>query len=147
MTSSDLRCSQRWLQHPVFIPQLQMSSTGTHFEASEDSKVELLAMALSSKELAELVTTEDFERKALELLPAASWEYLQGGEQDTIARNREAFGAYLLRPRVLRDVSQVDLSCVLFGRTCETPIYLSSLAKGKLVAKEGEVTFAPRRGL
>lgn len=37
-----------------------------------------------------------------------------------------------------------DLSCELFGASCETPIYLSSLAKGKLVDAQGEATFVPR---
>ena len=37
-----------------------------------------------------------------------------------------------------------DLNCELFGASCETPIYLSSLAKGKLVDPQGEATFVPR---
>ena len=120
-----------------------MSSKQMNFEA--DFEPPRLAMASkASKALLDLVVTEDFERAAQESLPAASWEYIAGGEEDTIGRNREAFGAWLLRPRVLRDVSWVDLGCELFGRRCGTPIYLSSLAKGRLVAKEGEVTFAAR---
>ena len=38
-----------------------------------------------------------------------------------------------------------DLRCELFGGACGTPIYLSCLAKGRLVDKSGEVTFDARR--
>jgi len=39
-------------------------------------------------------------------------------------------------------VSVIDTSCTLFGQACKTPFYLSSVAKGRLVTKEGEKAFA-----
>lgn len=94
-----------------------------------------------TKPLEELLSTEDFEEAAKNCLPEANWDYISGGESDTIQRNRRAFVPWLFRPRVLRDVSDVDLRCELFGACCGTPIYLSCLAKGRLVDKSGEVTF------
>jgi len=44
-----------------------------------------------------------------------------------------------------RRILSSDLRCELFGACCGTPIYLSCLAKGRLVDKSGEVTFDARR--
>eukprot|EP00434_Breviolum_minutum_P010638 symbB.v1.2.009384.t1/scaffold595.1/size183375/6 len=101
----------------------------------------ILGLQEASTPLNELLCTEDFEEAAKNCLPEASWDYISGGEADTIQRNRSVFDPWLFRPRILRDVSNIDLSCELFGASCETPIYLSSLAKGKLVDPQGEATF------
>mmetsp|Transcript_53465 Transcript_53465/g.124528 ORF Transcript_53465/g.124528 Transcript_53465/m.124528 type:complete len:355 (+) Transcript_53465:29-1093(+) len=91
--------------------------------------------------LVDLENCADYEREAQKCLPTSSWDYISGGEEDTIQRNVEAFKDFMLRPRILRDVSTVSTECTIFGQRCATPIYLSSLAKGGLVAAAGEATF------
>ncbi|CAK9106810.1 unnamed protein product [Durusdinium trenchii] len=88
-----------------------------------------------------LATAEQLEEAAEKRISEGSWDYIMGGEADTICRNRTAFDPWLFRPRILRDVSEIDLSCSLFGAACATPIYLSSVAKGRLVDPKGEATF------
>ncbi|CAJ1328668.1 unnamed protein product [Effrenium voratum] len=90
---------------------------------------------------AELESAEDWEKAAKSVLSEASWEYISGGEADTIQRNRAAFARWAFRPRVLRDVSSISLDCEAFGRRCAAPLYLSSLAKGRLVSPDGEACF------
>eukprot|EP00449_Zooxanthella_nutricula_P061256 CAMPEP_0198562316 /NCGR_PEP_ID=MMETSP1462-20131121/96948_1 /TAXON_ID=1333877 /ORGANISM="Brandtodinium nutriculum, Strain RCC3387" /LENGTH=116 /DNA_ID=CAMNT_0044293243 /DNA_START=34 /DNA_END=381 /DNA_ORIENTATION=- len=92
--------------------------------------------------LADLCSCSDFERAARECLPDVVWDYIAGGEADTMEENRSAFGAFKLRPRVLRDISAVDITSTLFGAATATPFYLSSVAKGGIVSGEaGEAAF------
>src|SRR5213594_4400311 len=50
-------------------------------------------------------------------VPRAIFDYIAGGAEDevTLRRNREAFGRWALRPRVLTDVSKRDTKTVLLG--------------------------------
>eukprot|EP00933_Yihiella_yeosuensis_P003696 TRINITY_DN10686_c0_g1_i6.p1 TRINITY_DN10686_c0_g1~~TRINITY_DN10686_c0_g1_i6.p1 ORF type:complete len:368 (+),score=75.48 TRINITY_DN10686_c0_g1_i6:71-1174(+) len=92
--------------------------------------------------LSELRSCADFEAAARRCLPEASWEYISGGEADTIVRNESDFASFLIRPRILVDVSEIDTRCSLFGSPCASPFYLSSVAKGGLVERvEGERAF------
>ena len=54
----------------------------------------------------DLITLDDFERKAQTLIPATHLEYIRGGcsENRAIARARSAFERYRFVPRVLRGV-------------------------------------------
>jgi 4-hydroxymandelate oxidase len=72
----------------------------------------------------------EFEPLARQRLPRAAWDYLAQGAADeiTLRRNREAFEALRLRPRVLTDVSSVDTRLELFGQRLEFPILLAPVA-------------------
>jgi isopentenyl diphosphate isomerase/L-lactate dehydrogenase-like FMN-dependent dehydrogenase len=60
----------------------------------------------------------DFEAIAKERLPKAEYDYIAGGATDELSvdRNRRAYASWAFRPRVLRDVSALDLST-----TCSVP--------------------------
>ncbi len=55
------------------------------------------------------------------------WDYLTGGTETetTLARNRLALDTVALRPRVLRDVSNVDTSVDFFGHRIRLPVVLA----------------------
>jgi len=92
--------------------------------------------------LSELCCCDDFEAAAKLCLPESAWDYISGGEADTMSTNRADFGSVVLRPRVLNDVSSIQIDSQLFGVPCRTPFYLSSVAKGALVAgAQGETMF------
>lgn len=57
------------------------------------------------------------EQKAKEILSPPAFDYVAGGAsgEDTVRANREAFYQWRIVPRVLRDVSQRDLSVEIFG--------------------------------
>jgi L-lactate dehydrogenase (cytochrome) len=71
----------------------------------------------AKRRLATAANVEDLRRIAKRRLPAGVFDYIDGGAEDEVAMraNREAFGRYEFRPRVLRDVSKVDTSSVLVG--------------------------------
>src|ERR1700675_1651975 len=60
----------------------------------------------------------DYRELARRRLPPFLFEYIDGGSDSevTLRRNVTDLEAIALRQRVLRDVSQIDLSVTLFGR-------------------------------
>ncbi len=57
------------------------------------------------------------------------WDYLVGGAETetTLKRNRQAIDSLAFRPRVLRDVSQVDCSTTLLGEKLRIPVFLAPI--------------------
>src|SRR5207244_13515870 len=76
------------------------------------------------------VNVLEFEPLAKQRLPREVWEYISQGAADelTLRRNREAFDAIRLRPRVLVDVSRIDTRLELFGQRLDFPILLAPVA-------------------
>jgi glycolate oxidase len=67
----------------------------------------------------------EFVTQARTNLYRNNWDYLIGGSETetTLARNRAALDAYGFRPRVLRDVSNVDCSRAFFGKKLRIPCF------------------------
>jgi len=90
------------------------------------------------------LTIAEFEAVAKGKLRQQVWDYYASGaeEQISIKRNTEAFSRLILRPRYMRDVSNIDTSTTLFGKEYAFPIGISPSAMQKLVGGEGEVDVA-----
>lgn len=73
------------------------------------------------------VTVEDYRRAARRKLPDFVWAYLDGGSDDrnTLTDNRDDFGAWSLRSRVLTGQGAPDLSATAFGQTLSMPVVLA----------------------
>ncbi|MEX5719294.1 alpha-hydroxy acid oxidase [Geodermatophilus maliterrae] len=73
-------------------------------------------------------------------LDPAVWDYYQAGsgEETTLREAEAAWRAYRLRPRVLRDVSSVDLTTQLLGTTVESPFVVAPMAFHALAHPDGE---------
>jgi isopentenyl diphosphate isomerase/L-lactate dehydrogenase-like FMN-dependent dehydrogenase len=79
------------------------------------------------------VASQEFENlhelvaKARANLNQNAWDYIVGGSETetTLRRNRMALDEIAFRPRVLRNVSQVDTSVGLFGRKLRLPVVLA----------------------
>ena len=56
--------------------------------------------------------------------------------------NREGFDRYQIRARRLVDVSKIDTSVTLFGKTWETPIFLSPVSGHRTYNPDGELATA-----
>lgn len=83
----------------------------------------------------------DFEEVARRTMNRQGWAYYSSGADDeiTLRENHAAFQRIWLKPRVLVDVSEVDLSCTMFGHTCSLPVYITATALGKLAHPDGEL--------
>ena len=82
----------------------------------------------------------EFEALAKERLPKEEYDYIAGGATDEISvdRNRRAFESWALRPRVLRDVSVLDLSTTVLGTKVSLPVLLAPCGGHKKAHPEGE---------
>jgi isopentenyl diphosphate isomerase/L-lactate dehydrogenase-like FMN-dependent dehydrogenase len=65
--------------------------------------------------------------KARQNLNQNNWDYIVGGAETetTLRRNRLALDSIAFRPRVLRDVSQVDATVTVLGRRLRLPVVLA----------------------
>lgn len=72
------------------------------------------------------------------------WAYVAGGagEGTTMRANRAAFDRWAIVPRVLRDVSQRDLSVELFGRKIPAPVLFAPVGASELLHPEADLAIA-----
>ena len=82
----------------------------------------------------------DYRALAKARLPHFLFEYLDGGSYDevTLRRNVEDLQAVALKQRILRDVSDIDLSTTLFGQKWAMPVGLDPVGLSGLYARRGE---------
>ena len=68
----------------------------------------------------------EYERLAKDLISQPEWDFVEGGATDeiTINRTREAFDSIMLRPRMLVDVDQRDLTTTVLGEKIDFPVML-----------------------
>nr|XP_054748587.1 2-Hydroxyacid oxidase 1-like [Lytechinus pictus] len=78
----------------------------------------------------ELFTIEDYEKRASELLPPAFFQYYSYGRERAwcLKRSTEAFSRYIIRNRVLQDVSNRNLSTTVLGEPIPYPICIAPTA-------------------
>lgn len=71
----------------------------------------------------------DYEKLARERLEPAIWDYFQGGSDDevTLRANRSAFERIRLRPRMLVDVSTIDMSTTVLGTPLAIPVMIAPM--------------------
>jgi 4-hydroxymandelate oxidase len=93
---------------------------------------------------ADALSVLDFEPVAKAKLPPWHWAWLStgGDSSETMRANREGFDRYQIRARRLVDISKVDTSIQLFGRSWETPIYMSPVGGHRTYNPEGELATA-----
>lgn len=86
----------------------------------------------------------EYEDAARATLPAAVYDYFAGGAEDetTLEMNTAAFRRFVLRPRVLVDVSRIDPSIELFGQRLAFPVLLAPAAFQRLAHPDGELATA-----
>lgn len=87
-----------------------------------------------------VANVHDFREAARRRLPHFLFEYIDGGsyQQVTLRRNIEDLEQVALRQRILRDVSQLDLSTELFGQKLAMPVALAPIGLAGMTARRGE---------
>ncbi len=86
----------------------------------------------------------EYEKLANQHLSQMALDYYASGAWDeiTLRDNRAAFERYKLRPRMLVDVSQRDLSTTILGQSLQLPILIAPMAFQCLAHPEGEIATA-----
>ncbi|KAF9588991.1 hypothetical protein IFM89_017670 [Coptis chinensis] len=92
----------------------------------------------------EITNVEEYEPLAKQRLPKMVFDYYASGAEDqwTLKENRNAFSRILFRPRILIDVSHIDLSTTVLGYKISMPIMISPTAMQKMAHPDGEYATA-----
>ena len=96
----------------------------------------------------ELNNVMEFEPLARTKMLRTAYDYIAGGVDDewTLRRNRQGFESITLRPRMLVDVSKLDLSLELFGSRIEMPILIAPTGGHQQAHPEGELATVKAAG-
>ena len=91
-----------------------------------------------------LLTLDDAERLAEQIVDPAAWGYIAGGAGDerTLRWNREAFSRCRLRFRVLVDVSDVVTETTVLGIPVSMPVLVAPMAYQAIAHQEAELATA-----
>jgi isopentenyl diphosphate isomerase/L-lactate dehydrogenase-like FMN-dependent dehydrogenase len=83
----------------------------------------------------------EYEALAKECLPQAEYDFIAGGATDeiTLRRTRTVFDAIMLRPRMLVDISQPDLSTTVLGQAVAFPLLVDPAGGHGRAHPEGEL--------
>ena len=106
------------------------------------------APAPGSANLSTLLSLDDVEAKAREIMSPSVFDFVSGAAADeiTVRWNREKYRDIRLQPRVLRDLAGLDCSTTLLGQRMSTPILLAPTSGHKLTHPEGELATARGAG-
>jgi L-lactate dehydrogenase (cytochrome) len=96
------------------------------------------------RRLARAASVADLRKIAKRRLPRGVFGYIDGAAEDeiTLAANSAAYRAIGFRPRVLRDVHDVDPSTTLLGRPLPMPLVLAPTGFTRIADSQGELAVA-----
>lgn len=94
--------------------------------------------------LARAANIDDLRTMARRRLPRGIFDYIDGGAEDesTLEENSRAFARWAFVPRVLRDVSDVDISATVLGARRAAPIICSPTGFSRIADSQGELAVA-----
>jgi isopentenyl diphosphate isomerase/L-lactate dehydrogenase-like FMN-dependent dehydrogenase len=71
-------------------------------------------------------------------------DYVEGGadSETTLRRNREAYDGWALRPRILRDVRNIDMSTRILGLPVSLPVFPTAIGSLNLLHPDGALEVA-----
>ncbi len=97
-----------------------------------------------TRQLDRAANVEDLRVLARRRLPSGVFDYIDGAAEDerSLADSTAAFARIGFSPRVLRDVSTIDTSTTLFGRTLPVPVVLSPTGFSRIADPQGELAVA-----
>jgi L-lactate dehydrogenase (cytochrome) len=98
----------------------------------------------TKRRLAKAANVDDLRAIAKKRLPGGVFDYIDGGAEDesALARNSQAYRDIEFRPRVLRDVSDVDPGTTLLGKRLALPLVLAPTGFNRIADPQGELAVA-----
>ncbi|PRQ24952.1 putative (S)-2-hydroxy-acid oxidase [Rosa chinensis] len=92
----------------------------------------------------QITNVSEYEAIAKKNLPKMVYDYYASGAEDqwTLKENLLAFSRILFRPRILIDVSTIDLSTTILGFKVSMPIMIAPTSMQKMAHPEGECATA-----
>ncbi|KAL0353899.1 UNVERIFIED_CONTAM: UDP-glycosyltransferase TURAN [Sesamum angustifolium] len=89
--------------------------------------------------MAEVTNVSEYEAIARENLPKMVYDYYASGAEDqwTLAENTRVFSRILFRPRILIDVSKIDMTTNVLGFKISMPIMIAPTATQRMAHPHG----------
>jgi isopentenyl diphosphate isomerase/L-lactate dehydrogenase-like FMN-dependent dehydrogenase len=99
---------------------------------------------LNAPETPEFLTLQEIVAAARSRLAPGPWSYLVGGAETetTVKRNRHALDSIAFRPRVLRDVRNIDSSATFLGHKVRLPVMLAPIGGLESIVSAGAAAAA-----
>ncbi|KAI8524406.1 hypothetical protein RHMOL_Rhmol13G0147700 [Rhododendron molle] len=99
---------------------------------------------LRTGKMDQITNVMEYQPIAKEKLPKMVYDYYASGAEDqwTLQENRNAFSKILFRPRILIDVSKIDITTTFLGFNISMPIMIAPTAMQKMAHPEGEYATA-----
>ncbi|XP_022724453.1 peroxisomal (S)-2-hydroxy-acid oxidase GLO4-like [Durio zibethinus] len=93
---------------------------------------------------AEPVNVIEFRELARQSLPKMYYDFFAGGAEDqyTVKENEEAFHRITIQPRILLDMSSIDLSTTVLGYNISMPVMIAPTSRHQLANPSGEIATA-----
>ena len=94
--------------------------------------------------LGTLINSHDFEIVASKTANSKTWAFYSSAATDLITRdaNKSCFDRIWFRPRVLRNVREVNVRTKILGGDYKLPLFVSPAAMAKLIHSDGECAIA-----
>lgn len=108
----------------------------------EENRLQMISKIPS---LSRMLSLNDFEYVAKQILPIKTWAYYSGGTDDnyTLRENHYAFQRIFFNPKVLNNsTNELDMSTTMLGVKTSAPFYCSAAALAKLGHRDGELSIA-----
>ena len=96
------------------------------------------------RRLSKAANVDDYRAIAKRRLPAGVFDYIDGAAEDesAMARNASRFADRTLVPRVLRDVSDIDVSTTVLGEPSAMPLIVAPTGFPRIAHPDGELATA-----
>ncbi|KAK9470336.1 FMN-dependent dehydrogenase-domain-containing protein [Dipodascopsis tothii] len=91
-----------------------------------------------------MLNLQDFEDNARKSLNDKAWAYYFSASDDHFTKNsnRDIYKSVFLRPRIFKNVSQIDTSSSILGYSTSLPIFVAPAAMARLAHPDGEKAIA-----
>jgi L-lactate dehydrogenase (cytochrome) len=114
------------------------------FGALRQLRFRSFELSPTKRRLRKGVSVADLRAIARRRLPRGVFDYIDGGAEDELAlrSNSDAYRRVTFRPRVLRDVTEVDTSSTLLGKPLAYPLVLAPTGFTRIADAAGELAVA-----
>jgi len=122
---------------------LDMSTLDDEWQRPPPKKTPELAIG-QKPDLDSILNSYDFEEVASKTLTKKTWAFYSSAATDCISRdaNKSIYDKVWFRPRLLRDVRNINTKTKILGCDSDFPLFISPAALAKLVHPEGEKAMA-----
>ena len=95
-------------------------------------------------DLLKVISTRDFEDVARNTLMPKAWAFYSSAATDLITHhwNSNMYKRIMLRPRVMRNVAEVNTRRSILGCSSSAPFFISPAAMARLAHPDGELALA-----